>query len=489
MQLDLPPDDEDAVSVVAAGSRHPLLWGVNLVSDPIHGYIELTKRLTPDHARQLGLEAEAAAEGDILDSAWLQRMRRISQLQSARWVFPTAEHSRFTHSLGVMHEAGLWARHLYPSLAATLAASRVDAPAPSEGLVVETLRLAGLLHDVGHGPFAHFFDEHVLCHFPAPDDPRRHGKSLTHEDLSQLIIERELGELIRSIRRAPGEIPARDALRPDETIDPRWLSFLISKPALSDPSMPRWVRWLQPLLSGVFTVDNLDYVRRDAYLIGVSTGPVDVERLRRYSFVGERGLSLYEPGLGALEMFLTARLFMYQQIYFHRSVRAIDLDLAEVFRPSIQAIFGEGSPADELGHYADLDEYALLHQAALWARGEALSETPAPGDGTVSAQVGRVWRAILLRQPRWHAEREIRRVYESTEREASLRAAIDELGPADDGRIAVDLAEVDARPPAATATDSLLAVVGRDGEPANPLSQSLLRLPAYALVARRYSKS
>src|SRR5450759_5461179 len=107
----------------ADGQVHPQLWAVNLVSDPIHGYIELTKRLTPDRARRLGLEQEAAAEGDLLDSAWLQRMRRISQLQSARWVFPTAEHSRFTHSLGVMHEAGLWARHLYPSLRATLAAT------------------------------------------------------------------------------------------------------------------------------------------------------------------------------------------------------------------------------------------------------------------------------------------------------------------------------------------------------------------------------
>ena len=63
--------------------------------------------------------------------------------------------------------------------------------------------------------------------------------------------------------------------------------------------MPRWLRWLQPLLSGVFTVDNLDYVRRDAYMIGVSTGPVDVERLRRYSFIGPRGLTLYEPGARA----------------------------------------------------------------------------------------------------------------------------------------------------------------------------------------------
>ena len=121
--------------------------------------------------------------------------------------------------------------------------------------------------------------------------------------------------------------------------------------------MPRWVRWLQPLLSGVFTVDNLDYVRRDAYLTGVAIGPVDVERLRRYTFISERGLTLFEPGLPALEMFLTSRRFIYQQVYFHRTVRAIDLDLGEVFGPSILAIFGEGSPADRLAAYADLDEY------------------------------------------------------------------------------------------------------------------------------------
>ena len=115
---------DDALGSEAAGRVHPQMWAVNLVSDPIHGYIELTKRLDPEHARALGLAEEEAAEGDLLDSAWLQRMRRISQLQSARWVFPTAEHSRFTHGLGVMHEAGLWARHLYPSLRACSAVSR-----------------------------------------------------------------------------------------------------------------------------------------------------------------------------------------------------------------------------------------------------------------------------------------------------------------------------------------------------------------------------
>jgi hypothetical protein len=185
-------------------------------------------------------------------------------------------------------------------------------------------------------------------------------------------------------------------------------------------------------------------------------------------------------------MFLTARLFMYQQIYYHRSVRAIDLDLAGVFRPSIQAIFGDGSPADDLGHYADLDEYALLHQAALWARGEALSSDPAPGDGTVTPEVGTAWHAILLRRPSWHAAGEQRLNYEAVGRDAALAAARTELGPEEPGHVAVDLAEIDARPAEATATDSLLAIVGRDGAPALPLSAALARLPAYSLVARRF---
>jgi HD superfamily phosphohydrolase len=476
-------------------SRHPFS-AVNLISDPIHGYIELTKRIAPAESAALGLPPETVAEEDLLDSAWLQRLRRISQLQSARWVFPTAEHSRFTHGLGVMHEAGRWARHLYPSLRARLleegrsaeaagGAGGAPEPIPSEGLVVETLRIAGLLHDVGHGPLAHFFDDHVLRDFPAPADDRRPaGKKLTHEDLSQLIIERELGTTIAGLRRAPGSVAERDGFAPGEAIDPRWVAFLVSKPALADASMPRWLRWLQPLLSGVFTVDNLDYVRRDAYFTGVSTGPVDVERLMRYTFIGERGLTLYEPGLGSLEMFLTARLFLYQQVYFHRTVRAIDLDLADVFRPAIQAIFGTESPAAALGAYADLDEYGLLHQAALWTRGEAIADDPAPGDGRVTAAVAAGWRAILLRQPRWRAEAEVRLAYEDAPPADELAS----LGPEEPGRVVIDLASVDARPADATATDSLLAVEGRDGRPAAPLSRTLARLPAFALIARRYRR-
>jgi hypothetical protein len=456
---------------------------VNLISDPIHGYVELTKRLAPDESAIAGLPDEDVAEEDLLDTAWLQRLRRISQLQSARWVFPTAEHSRFTHGLGVMHEAGLWARSLYPSLRRTLAAAGESAP--SEGLVVETLRVAGLLHDVGHGPFAHFFDDHVLAAFEAPADARRPaGKRLTHEDLSGRIIEDELGPLLRGLRRAPGAVAERDGFADGESIDPAWVSFLVSKPALADPDMPRWVRWLQPLLSGVFTVDNLDYVRRDAYLTGVAVGPVDVERLRRYTFISDRGLTLFEPGLPALEMFLTSRRFMYQQVYFHRTVRAIDLDLGEVFRPSIRAIFGDGSPADLLGAYADLDEYGLLHQAARWARGEAIADRPAPGDGMVMRDVADAWRAILLRRPTWRSEAEIRAEYELGGRPEGLIATLGEPEP---GRVAIDLAEVDARPADAASTDGLLALETRDGG-APSLSAALASIPAYWLIGRRYRR-
>jgi hypothetical protein len=464
-------------------ARHPFS-AVNLISDPIHGYVELTKRLAPDEAAAAGLPPEDVAEDDLLDTAWLQRLRRISQLQSARWVFPTAEHSRFTHGLGVMHEAGLWGRALYPSLRSALGDSREEPP--SEGLVVETLRVAGLLHDVGHGPFAHFFDDQVLAEFPAPEDVRRpNGKRLSHEDLSQLIIEHELGPLIRGLRRAPGAVPERDAFDPGEAIDPAWVSFLVSKPALADPAKPAWLQILQPLLSGVFTVDNLDYVRRDAFFTGVRVG-IDVERLRRYTYVAAGGLTVFEPGVPALEGFLGARLLLHQQVYFHRTVRAIDLDLADVFGPSIRALFGDASPADDLAGYLDLDEYALLHQAARWARGEAVARNgdARPGDGRVPAAIAEGWRGILLRRPRWRVEAELRTSYEEG---AFPDADVAGLGREEAGRVAIDLATVDARMSDAAAA-RLLTIEGRGGG-SMPLSRAIPRVPGYALIARRYRRT
>ena len=478
---------------------HPRFEAVNLISDPVHGYIELTKRLTTEQSERARLPVESVAEEDLLDTQWLQRMRRISQLQSARWVFPSAEHSRFVHALGVMHEAGLWGQALYPTLREALSAGvgdwgKASTAIPSEALVVETLRVAGLLHDVGHGPFAHFFDEHVLTRWAAPPHPSRDpAKRLTHEDLSQAIVERDLGALIEQLRRAPAGDPERAAFAADERIDPRWIGFLLSKPPLADATMPLWVQRLQPLFSGIFTVDNLDYVRRDALMTGVSSGPVDADRLRRYAFMSERGLALYEAGLGALEMFLTARLFMYNTVYFHRTVRAIDLDLAEAFAPAVDAVFGDRNPLDALADYVMLDEYALIHQAALWARGEQVDDHPAPRSGCVTPRVAELWRGILLRRPTWRAVREVRhdsRSEAARDRvERELRESLGLALRAEPERFRFDLADADARPQNPLLVEGRLVVAGRDGSlDVTPLDAMLERLPAVVTVGRVYER-
>mgnify|MGYP002682750876 CR=1 FL=1 len=139
--------------------------GLALIADPIYQYDSFTVPMDD--------VSPETTEKELIDSPWMQRLRRIYQLQSARWVYPAAEHTRFQHSLGTMHVAGEFARHLYPSLKDTCK------DVPSSNYVEELLRLAGLLHDVGHGPFGHFFDEHYLGRW-----------GLTHEDIGRRIIVR-----------------------------------------------------------------------------------------------------------------------------------------------------------------------------------------------------------------------------------------------------------------------------------------------------------
>ena len=323
-------DAPDAVT----GRRLPFA-AVNLISDPIHGYLELTKRLAPDESAAAGLPDEDAAEDDLLDTAWLQRLRRISQLQSARWVFPTAEHSRFTHGLG-RHARGrpVGARAL-PSLRAGAAgARRPGEPVPSEGLVVETLRVAGLLHDVGHGPFAHFFDDRVLAALPrARRTPRRPGAQ-DAVPRGPEPADHRAGARAADPRAAPrAGRRRRSATRfaEGEAIDPRWVSFLVSKPPSSTRRCPPGSgcssRCCRACSRSTTSTTSGATRTSPACRWGRST-PSGCAATRSSS---ERGLTLYEPGVGALEMFLTARLFMYQHVYLHRTVRAIDLDLEEVF--------------------------------------------------------------------------------------------------------------------------------------------------------------
>jgi hypothetical protein len=214
-----------------------------------------------------------------------------------------------------------------------------------------------------------------------------------------------------------------------------------------------------------------------------------------------RGLALYEPGLGALEQFLMSRLFMYNTVYFHRTVRAIDLDLEEVFAPSIRAIYGAGDPLDDLAGYVALDEYALLHQASLWAAGRSLDADPGAGSGCVRPEVGRLWRGILLRSPTWRAIAEVRRDSRFggtradaeaellASAEAFVAAAVAETGgPAP--VVQLDLAEADGRPQNPLHAHGSLIIARRDGTLDPALLDDLLqRLPAVVVTGRAYVRS
>ena len=333
----------------------------SLSHDPIHGYITFT---SPE-----GMNDGEVSEREIIDHPWVQRLRQIHQLQTAWWVFPAAEHTRFQHVLGAMHLASRAVGELFESL------REVCPDVPSRGYVESLMRMAALLHDVGHGPFGHFFDQHFLADY-----------GLTHETLGSHIIRRHLGDMLRRVRRNPN-----GRLEDGETLDPDQIALLITRPkeGAVDES-PRWLAFLRSLFSGLYTVDNMDFVLRDAYMSGYSARAFDLDRLMHYSSFTPKGLTVHERGLSALVRFIGVRAELFRSVYFHRTVRAIDLSLQELFTDSKQFLF-PGNPLKHLDDYQQLTEWSLLVRVAGWDR----STEP------VLQGLGQRWRRFLGREIRW----------------------------------------------------------------------------------------
>ena len=150
--------------------------------------------------------------------------------------------------------------------------------------------------------------------------------------------------------------------------------------------IPRWVRLLHRALSGAVTVDNMDYVRRDAYMCGVALGPVDVDRLIYYTFCTDDGLTFHKRALSALRAFLNARFYMYENVYFHRVGHAIDLHLHEIFRPTMELVLPR-SPLDDLAAYRRLTEWSLFTIVESWL------------DEPLASQQARAGRGVAVHHP------------------------------------------------------------------------------------------
>jgi len=333
----------------------------SLSHDPVHGYIPFISTVNRDRE---------VAERDLIDHPWIQRLRQIHQLQTAWWVYPTAEHTRFQHVIGSMHLASRATETLYESL------KNVVPDVPSRGYVECLMRMAALLHDVGHGPFGHFLDEHFLRH---------HG--LTHETLGAAIITRELADMLRGIRRNPNS-----CMEEGEQLDPEQIAFLITRPRLEDEQhgWPRWLHMLRSLFCGIYTVDNLDFVLRDAFMSGYSSQAYDLERLLRYSFFSSAGLTIHRRGIDALVRFIRVRSELFRAIYFHRTVRAIDLTLSDLFAESKPYLF-EGNPLENLEAYRGFTEWSLLIDVSRWHK----------SDDPHKSALGRRWQDFLARKVQW----------------------------------------------------------------------------------------
>ena len=290
-----------------------------VLKDPVHSYIHIHYEVI----------------WNCLDSKEFQRLRRIRQLGGDFQVYPTAEHSRFSHSLGVYEIV----RRMVTEVK-TLCAELTE----YEKVCV---MLAGLLHDVGHGPFSHAF-EHVTNH--------------SHEEYTAKIIlgDTELNSILRAVSKK----------MPEDIVS------IIQHTHENDI--------LNQIVSGQLDADRMDYLLRDSYFTATSYGQFDLERILRTMRVrktseGRKVIVVKHTGIHSVEDYIMARYQMYWQVYYHpvaRSYEAVFIQLfnrlKDIFKDNkdyfedmkVLIPFLEKAEVSE-EEYFRLDENSLLYCCAL----------------------------------------------------------------------------------------------------------------------------
>jgi len=269
-------------------------WGE--IKDPVHGYVYITEE-----------------EKEIIDSFPVQRLRRLRQLAGTEYVYPGANHTRFEHSVGVMYLAGRVTEN--PNISEHL--SHEEA---------QMVKIAALLHDVGHGPFSHVF-EHLLI------------KELdkTHEDITSWIIQK--GELKDMLCKA--------GYKPED----------VGRLAVGTLHKPKKT-FLDQIISSAVDVDKLDFIVRDTHHTGAEYGYIDVFRLIHALDILNGNLAVDLGALSALESLIIARIESFKSIYFHRVGRAAQIMLAIAMEKA----------NEELGltQFKTPEEYLAMDDYTVW---------------------------------------------------------------------------------------------------------------------------
>jgi len=293
----------------------------------------------------IAVEGVAAA---LLDTPPVQRLRRISQLGTVTYVYPSANHTRFEHSLGVYHLADEALSHL-----------------GIEGQQAERVRAAAILHDVGHAPYSHNVEDLIY---------RRTGKY--HDDVGELV----------------GSGPVARVLT-DHGLNPDRVAGLVAGEGE-----------LGQVVSGELDVDRMDYLVRDAHHTGVPYGTIDVERLVRSLRFVEEDLVLDEGNVQTAESLLLARALMNPTVYSHHVARIAKAMLrraterllvhtdttAEELRrmddAGLRVALRECEATAALAHRLDRRD---LYKRAVWAEMAAVPEGLLDADSDAIAEVER----------------------------------------------------------------------------------------------------
>jgi len=246
------------------------------------------------------IEISGVAEA-LLDTPTVQRLRHISQLGTVQLVYPSANHTRFEHSLGVYHLA-----------------DRALAELGIEGRQAERIRAAALLHDVGHGPFSHNIEDLTY---------RKTGKY--HDDVGELLASGAVGEILR-----------------EHDLDPAHIAGLVAGEGQ-----------FGQLVSGELDVDRMDYLVRDAHHTGVPYGTIDAERLLRELTFVDNELVLAAGNVQTAESLLLARALMNPTVYMHPVAR---ISKAMLRRASERLLATTDIDAGELRRMDDHDLLVAL---------------------------------------------------------------------------------------------------------------------------------